>query len=134
MMRVLVVDDSATSRMAVAAAVRNATEGGAEVLEAADAKAAVAVFAQARPDVVFLDMVLDETEGGGGLHLLLDLLAAHPGARVILLTSLPHGHPDIVKALAQGAFAHLTKPIRTDAVVRVLQELDVESGRVKRIR
>lgn len=133
-MRFLLVDDSATSRMALAAALRNATQGRAEVREAADAKAAEAAFAEAKPDVVFLDMVLDETQGGGGLDLLLSLLAAHPGARVILVTSLPHQHPDIVKALAQGAFAHLTKPIRTDAVRTVLQELDVEAGRVGHIK
>lgn len=133
-MRFLLVDDSATSRLALATALRNATQGRAEVREAADAKGAEAAFAEAKPDVVLLDMVLDETQGGGGLELLRTLLAAHPGARVILVTSLPPGHPDIVKALAQGAFAHLTKPIRTDAVRRVLQELDVEAGRVGHIR
>lgn len=139
MTRYLVVDDSRTSRMMLAAAIRNACGQGAEIDEAGDLDEALKAFGEKRPEVVFLDMMLDLTRtgtagGSTGLVALDLILRERPDARVVLVTALPADHPDVVDAVSLGAFAHLEKPIRTDAVKRVLATLDAEQGRARRVK
>jgi two-component system chemotaxis response regulator CheY len=129
--KLLIVDDSPSIRLRISAALKQATIG-ATLLEAADAESALAVFAKERPDIVFLDMML--AQGPGGLHVLKGMLAQRPDARIVLVTSLPPGHPDMIEAIGLGASAHLPKPISNDAVRRVLEQLESEEGRVGRIR
>lgn len=133
------VDDSRTSRMMVAAAVRQASGVGASIQEASTFEEAVAAFERQPPDVVFLDMMLDLTrtgEPGGstGLLALNTILLAKPDARVVLVTALPRDHPDVLEAVSLGAYAHLEKPLRSDAVRAVLQRIEAEQGRLGRIR
>lgn len=40
----------------------------------------------------------------------------------------------MAKAISDGAFAYVEKPVRGEAVRKVLQTLDAESGRLGRIR
>lgn len=131
MARYLLVDDSPTVRLALAAAIRNARRGVADILEAGDSKAAMAEFTKARPDAVFLDMMLP---GESGLNILQRMLDANPGAKVILVTGLASDHPNVVQAIANGAFGYLQKPARTDAVRKVLNDIETEAGRFSRIR
>ena len=131
MSRYLLVDDSPTVRLTLAAAIRNARKGVADIKEAGDAKAAVAEFASHRPDVVFLDMMLP---GDSGLKVLERMLQTNPAAKVVLVTGLASDHPDVVQAIANGAFGYLQKPTRTDAVRRVLNDIETEAGRFSRIR
>ena len=130
-MKLLIVDDSPSIRLRISAALKQATIG-ATLLEAADAAGAMAVFTKEQPDVVFLDMML--AQGPGGLTVLKDMLGERPDARIVLITSLPPGHPDMIEAIGLGAVAHLPKPISNDAVRRVLDQLEAEEGRVGRIR
>lgn len=131
MSRYLLVDDSPTVRLTLAAAIRNARKGVAEVFEAGDAKAALAEFTKHRPDVVFLDMMLP---GESGLKVLQRMLEANPTSKVVLVTGLASDHPDVVQAIANGAFGYLQKPTRTDAVRKVLNDVETEAGRFSRIR
>jgi DNA-binding NtrC family response regulator len=128
----LVVDDSPTIRLTLAAAIRHASGGMVKVLEAADANSAIDTFLRDKPSVVFLDMML----GGGptGLDALNVMLRERPEARVVLVTALPGDHPEVLAAISLGAFAHLGKPVRTDDVKRVLQTIEGEEGRLGRIR
>jgi CheY-like chemotaxis protein len=129
--RYLLVDDSPTVRLTLAAAIRNARKGVADIKEAGDAKAALTEFAAHRPDVVFLDMMLP---GESGLKVLERMLQSNPSAKIVLVTGLASDHPDIVQAIAGGAFGYLQKPARTDAVRRVLNDIETEAGRFSRIR
>ncbi|MCA1812701.1 MAG: response regulator [Halobacteriales archaeon] len=133
MTRFLIVDDSRTARMTLAAAIRNASHG-ADVREAEDAQAAMDVFVEDRPEVVFLDMMLDDSAGQGGLGALRAMLDARPEARIVLVTALQPDHADVVKAVSLGAFGHLGKPIRTEAVRKILAVVEAEAGRMVRIR
>lgn len=131
MSKYLLVDDSPTVRLTLAAAIRNARKGVTEVLEAGDSKAALAEFTKQRPDVVFLDMMLP---GESGLKVLQRMLEANPLAKIVLFTGLASDHPEVVQAIANGAFGYLQKPTRTDAVRKILNDIETEAGRFSRIR
>jgi DNA-binding NtrC family response regulator len=80
---------------------------GWDVLRAAEAAGATALYERDRPDLVLLDLHLP---GLSGLELLEVLRARDPDATVIMLT----GHGDIataVRAMRLGAENFLTKPV-----------------------
>ena len=132
MVRILVVDDSPTIRLSIAAAIKQARPVGVTVFEAKDRKTAAQQFKANAPDVVFLDMLLGNNEKG--LDVLREILDERPEARVVLMTGLPADDPEVRKAIMEGAFAHVQKPIRTESVRKVLNEVDEETGRFGRIR
>lgn len=137
----LVVDDSATIRLTLARAIQHARKGRLDVHEADEPGAAMKVFHDVRPDVVFLDMVFpDEVEGTrpdresekqeAGLDLLKEMLRERPDVSIVLVTGLPSNHPDVVDAVNLGAAGCLRKPIRPDDVRAVLEALDPDERRV----
>ena len=80
--RVMVVDDHPMWRDAVA---RDLTEAGYEVVATpADGAQALRVVGSARPDVVVLDLQLPDMSG---VEVTQGLRAAHPGARVLVLSA-----------------------------------------------
>jgi len=127
MTRYLIVDDSRTARMTLSASIRNAMPAS-DIIEAEDATSAMDVFTRMKPEVVFLDMMLDDAAGAGGLgstglvalSLMRDL---RPDVRVVLVTSLARDDPDVLDALDLGARGHLEKPYGLAAVKAVLLEL-----------
>jgi len=78
--------------------------------EAADGREALEVYAQARPDVVIMDILMPNKDG---LDATKELLARFPEARVLVLSG--HGEPDYVgRLLAAGASGFVTKSDRLD--------------------
>lgn len=129
-MRILVVEDSATVRIALRSALRNLEGVPPEVTEAPDAPTARALFDDVDPEVVFLDMVLGNERGVDLLHWFLE---RRPAVCVILLTGLEREHPDVQLAISDGAFGYVRKPVRRDAVRNVLATRENESGALGRI-
>jgi DNA-binding NarL/FixJ family response regulator len=83
-----------------------AAEPGIEVVaEAASGAEAVAVAARYRPDVVLMDLRMP---GGDGVTATAEILAATPGARVVVLTTY-ETDADIVRAVEAGAVGYLLK-------------------------
>jgi DNA-binding NarL/FixJ family response regulator len=83
-----------------------AAEPGIEVVaEAASGAEAVAVAARYRPDVVLMDLRMP---GGDGVTATAEILAAIPGARVVVLTTY-ETDADIVRAVEAGAVGYLLK-------------------------
>lgn len=105
MAKILIVDDSALARRIL----RQALESdGHEVLEAKDGPTALERFAQERPDLVLLDLVM---EGMTGLETLQKIREMAPDARVIIATA------DIQRATraeaeSAGARGYITKPFK----------------------
>ena len=116
----------------MAGLIRNAAKRDVEIFEAEDAKSALSAFRRHRPDAVFLDMLLAGTRGG--LKILQEALKERPDARVILVTALAADHPDVVRAISLGAFAHVRKPIHAQEIQRVLMDIEVDEGRLRRIK
>jgi len=105
--RILVVEDNAPLREAIAAVIRAVPH---EVVAAESAEAALSACATAPPDVVVTDLRLP---GRDGLALLRDMKGRDPLVEVLVLTA--YGTVEAaVDAMRAGAFDFLTKPVRMD--------------------
>jgi two-component system invasion response regulator UvrY len=121
---VLIVDDQAPFRSAARALVR-LMRGWSVVAEAETGEDALRLAAELRPDVVLMDINLP---GRNGIELTRDLLAVHPSAAVVLVSTyaaddLPPG------ADSCGAVGYLRKEKLTP---RVLRELVADSAQAQK--
>ncbi len=114
---VLVVDDDDTVREVVVSYLR---AGGHRVREAGDGEAALTAVAEARPDIVVLDLMLP---GIDGLEVC-RRLRRQGSIPIVMLTALG-GEADRVVGLELGADDYVTKPfsprelaLRVDSVLR----------------
>jgi DNA-binding NarL/FixJ family response regulator len=104
MTRVLLVDDHALVRAGLAALLSSA-ERIEVVGAAADGREGVELAVQLRPDVVLMDLSMPVLDGVAATR---RLLAAHPAAKVVVLTSFSD-QPRVADALAAGAVGYLLK-------------------------
>jgi DNA-binding NtrC family response regulator len=120
---VLIIDDDAAFRFAMAKALRR---GGYRVSEASSGEEAVEVLCNSSPpDVALLDLKMT---GIGGLEVLRRCGAI--ATSVIVLT----GHGTVksaVEAMQLGAFSFLEKPVDADMLRPLLQQALVERGRTE---
>ncbi len=110
MTRVLVVDDEDEIRSILCDLL---TGRGLEVVDAAEAGAALELMRSASPAAVLLDLSMP---GMSGLELLPRLKEIAPDVPVIVLTA----HQDVqtvVQAMRQGAYDYLAKPCDPDKIV-----------------
>lgn len=113
--RVLLVDDQPVVRAGFRTVLTAA--GGLDVVgEAPDGPAAVAAVASLRPDVVLMDVRMP---GGDGLTATEQIAAAHPGTRVLVVTTFDLD--DYVRrALHGGASGFVLKDSDPDDLVRAV--------------
>jgi two-component system invasion response regulator UvrY len=113
--RVLVVDDQQPFRLAARTLVSR-TDGFTLVAEAGDGNAAVEAFHQHRPDLVLMDVNLP---GRDGLSATQAIVAGHPGAVVVLVSSYePDDLPEAARTC--GAVGYLHKGELGPAALRQL--------------
>lgn len=103
-LRVLVVDDHPLFRDGVRTALSGA-EGLEVVGEAEDVASAHAAVAALGPDVVLMDLNLPD---GSGIDATRDLLARHPGLRVLVMT-MSTDDDAVVAAMRAGARGYVVK-------------------------
>jgi len=113
--RVMIVDDHALVREAV----RRALEGtGIEIVaEASSAEAAIEGAAQARPDLILLDIDLP---AASGLDAIVELRRRTPEARIVMLT-ISSDDDDVAEAVRLGASGFLTKDMSSEALSRAVR-------------
>jgi DNA-binding NtrC family response regulator len=120
---VLIIDDDAAFRFAMAKALRRS---GYEVSEAGSGEEAVQVLSSsAPPDIALLDLKM---KGIGGLEVL--RRCGPIPTRVIVLT----GHGTVktaVEAMKLGAFSFLEKPVDANMLRPLLHQALVEKGRTE---
>lgn len=105
--RVLICDDSAVVREAVARLLESDPEVQV-VARAGNGQAALDALARQRVDVVLLDIAMPVMDGLAALPL---LLRAAPGVRVIMASSLTQKGADVaLRALRDGAVDYVPKP------------------------
>ena len=102
--RVLTADDHPVVRTGIRAIVANEPDM-CVVAEAANGAEAVALYEQHGPDVVLMDLRMPRQDGVDSIRA---IVAAHPGARIVALTSY-EGDADIYRALDAGACGYLIK-------------------------
>jgi DNA-binding NarL/FixJ family response regulator len=102
--RLLLVDDHAVMRAGLES-VLNTNPRFQVVAGASDAVTALALYTEHLPDVVLLDIHMPHING---IECLRRLRAAHPEARVLMLTS-SEAEEDIFQALEAGALGYVLK-------------------------
>jgi Response regulator containing CheY-like receiver, AAA-type ATPase, and DNA-binding domains len=111
--RVLIVDDSGLARRTLRQILE---QEGCTVDEASDGAQALERYFINRPDVIFLDMVM---EGMYGLDVLAKIRELDREARVIVATAdIQKSTRDLVQSA--GAAALVNKPLNRQQVVQVL--------------
>jgi DNA-binding NarL/FixJ family response regulator len=101
--RVMVVDDHPMWRDSVS---RDLSEAGFEVMAATgEGLQAMRIAASVRPDVVVLDLQLPDVSG---VEVTRGVLAAYPGAKVLILSASGE-HRDVLDAAKAGAAGYILK-------------------------
>ena len=122
---VLTVDDEAMIRETIAAFLE---DRGFRVLQAANGREGLAVFAAERPDLVLVDLRMPEMDGLEVLQRLHELSPETP-AIVVSGTGVIH---DAMEAVRRGAWDYVTKPIQDMEVLRLAVDKALERARLRR--
>jgi len=108
--RVLVVEDNGDLRDMMCALLQSR---GSIVLGAADGRSALALAAQQRPELAFVDIDLPDMSG----YEVAKALKAQGGIRLVAVTGYGQAD-DVQRALAAGFARHLKKPVRLEELER----------------
>jgi two-component system NarL family response regulator len=113
---VLVVEDNFYTRLGTVAFLERQVD--IEVVgQVADGRAALAAFAELRPDVVVVDLRMP---GMDGVQVVAALIARDSDARMLVLTHYV-GEEDVFQALKAGARGYLTKESSGDELLAALR-------------
>jgi len=116
-MKVLLVDDNAMTRDMMKDLL---TEMGHVVVgEAGDGAEAIKVFAETRPELVLLDMIMPIKTG---LEALPELKAIDPSAKIVMVTAVQQETIN-QELMDKGATAILHKPFMYDELADLLKQV-----------
>jgi DNA-binding NarL/FixJ family response regulator len=118
MIRVMIVDDHAVVRRGLAQLLAT-TDDLCLIGEAGDGEAAIALAAELRPDVVLVDLSMPAMDG---IQAISGILAVHPGAHVLVLTSFSD-QTRILDALQAGAEGYLLKHAEPETILSGVREV-----------
>ena len=117
MKRLLVVDDALFMRKLIRGV---AAEAGWEVVgEAGNGEEAVALYAQHKPDLVTMDLVMPVM---GGLEALRQIRELDPEAQVVVVTALDQKQA-LMDSIRDGAIDFIVKPFERERVLNLLLKL-----------
>jgi len=121
MKRVMVVDDSAVMRMMIKNILVN---NGFEVAgEAGNGRAAVKKYKEVRPDIVTMDVTMDEMNG---IEALSRIMGIDPEAKIVMVSSM--GQEVVVRdAIMLGAKGFILKPFNEKQIVEMFTKLDTDN-------
>ncbi len=114
--RLLIVDDHEVVRIGLAA-VLDLTPGMKVVGQARSKADAIAQCRRTKADVVLLDIRLPD---GSGIDAAREILAAHPKARILFLTSFADEHT-VLEAILSGAQGYVLKDIASAGLIRAIK-------------
>lgn len=129
---VLVLDESLPVRLKMVEILRKLGTADANIVQATTAEEALAAFREARPALVFAELVGVHPEDG--LDVLHEMLEIDPAARIVLVTSEPRDSPEVRAAIRAGVFAYVEKPLRHEKIRAILADLEAEEGGIERFR
>jgi len=118
MKTVLVVDDSEFMRSLIK---KKISELDVSVVgEAGDGKAAVEKYIELMPDIVTLDLAMQEH---GGIEALKKIMQHNPDAKVIIVCSTAGQNAVVDEAKEIGAYEIVNKPLKDDKLVDIFKSL-----------
>lgn len=113
---VLIVDDALFMRMMIKDILGK--EGFEVVAEAENGIEAVKKYAELRPDLVTMDIVMPEMDG---IEAVRNILKFDPEARVLMCSAMGQ-QPLVVEALEAGAMDFIIKPFHPTKVVEAVRK------------
>jgi len=119
-LKALIVEDDFTCRGWLCGLVKK--HGFSVVSEATNGEEAVAAVARMKPDIVLLDVSMPLQTGPKALPV---ILAAHPTARVVMVTSIAD-QGTVLECLERGAVGYIRKDSPVEEISRLLTELREE--------
>ena len=120
-MKVLIIDDSATSRNIIRDYV---VQNGHEVVgEAANGAEGLSKYEELNPDVVILDIILPVMNGFECLKAIKDI---NPHAMVLMCSGISKTKEDIIHALKMGALDYVIKPSSVREMKKKLKKVEKE--------
>lgn len=117
MHRILIVDDSRTSRKILRGILEEA--GHSIIGEASDGQEGVNKYKELKPDIVTLDITMPVMDG---LTALKEIVQENPDAKVIMITAAGQQHK-MIDAIKIGASEFVTKPFEKDEIVSVINKI-----------
>lgn len=115
--RVLVVEDSPTTRTLIAQSLQQA---GYDVITAEDGEQAISAVHQQSPELVVLDIVLPKKNG----YQVCRTIKSDPDLAIkVVIVTAKDQEKDRIWSGRQGADAYLSKPIDMQALVATVQSL-----------
>lgn len=115
---ILIVDDHPILRDALRIALQE--EPDLQVIgEAADGNLGVSLFAQLKPDVVVMDLLLP---GMSGLDTTRQIIAAHPAAKILVFSSL-EDETNILNAVRAGALGYFPKTAPRSYLIEAIRKV-----------
>lgn len=117
MARILIVDDSKTSRKFL----RNMLEqaGHEIVAEAVDGAEGVEKFKVYRPDITTMDITMPKL---GGIEAVREIIEYDPDAKIIMVTAAGQ-KANMIEALKKGAADFIQKPFDMDVIVNTIEKV-----------
>jgi len=116
-MKILIVEDNELARYTIKSLL---LKSGHEVVgEAGDAESALKAYAELKPELVFLDLVLP---GKSGVEILEEIRGIDPKARVVIITAVEQDEIDR-RVSSKGAVTILRKPFSYDELKAVLNRI-----------
>jgi CheY-like chemotaxis protein len=113
---VLVVDDDTMILQVMSDLLQAA---GYEVITVATGDDAVRIHAEKAPALTFLDVKL---RGKSGIDVFREIRTVDPHATVVILTGYPKIE-DTVQVIKEGAYNYLTKPIKSEELLAMVEEV-----------
>ncbi|SDI75215.1 response regulator transcription factor [Alteribacillus bidgolensis] len=116
MIKVVLIDDHEMVRMGVSAYL--STEEDIDIAgEAANGKDGVNVVREHKPDVVLMDLIMDEMDGIEATRL---ITSEFPNTKVIVLTSF-YDDEQVYPAIEAGAFSYLLKTSKAHTIAEAIR-------------
>lgn len=121
MSTILIVDDEAHIRMLIQQALEDLEDAGVELVTAANGEEALAAIESAKPDLVFLDVMMPKVSGFEVCRRAKHELGLS-GMYIVLLTAKGQEF-DRQKGYESGADLYMTKPFDPDGLLAKAREV-----------
>lgn len=115
---VLIIDDSVAIRARMETYLKRL--GFTDIVSAENIEDGLRMFRERKPNLVFLDLVIDEEKG---TEFASEALAERPYTHVVLMTALSASHDMVTAAIAEGARDFLPKPIQYPTLKKIVDRL-----------
>lgn len=115
--RVVVVDDHEMVRKGIISYLE--TEPVIEIVGEADGgKKAVSLVKETKPDVVLMDLLM---ENGSGIEATREILSFYPECKIIIITSF-YDDEQVFPAIEAGAFSYMLKTASASEVIKAIEK------------